>query len=107
VIANTENRHDIRMVQPRSSPRLPAKPLEALGVEQGVRRQHFERDTPAQRHLLGLVDDPHASPADFTENPEIAQPFPGGTSVALAGRGRLFEFAGDRAQPLDLHQGGE
>ena len=34
--------------------------------------QHLERHPPAERDLLGLVDDPHASPADLSQNPVIA-----------------------------------
>ena len=37
------------------------------------RRQDFQGDPSAQRGLLGLVDDPHPTPADLAEQAEFAQ----------------------------------
>ena len=34
----------------------------------------FERDPPAERLLLGLVDDPHAAASGLAKHPEVAQP---------------------------------
>ena len=36
--------------------------------------QDLERHPAAQADLLGLVDDPHAAPADLAEDPVVAQP---------------------------------
>ena len=36
--------------------------------------QHLERDAPAERLLLGLVDDAHAAAADLAHEPELAEP---------------------------------
>ena len=47
----------------------------------------------AQRLLDGLVDDPHASPRDLAENPEIAELASGGPDE-IGGRTRLRPATG-------------
>ena len=45
-----------------------------LGSSSDAGRQHLQRHPPAQRLLLGLVDDAHAAPADLAEDAVVAQP---------------------------------
>ena len=74
VPAHAEDRHDVGVVQPRRRPRLPLEPQHLLGVGQGRIGQDLQRHAPAERLLLGLVDDAHAAPADLAEDPVVAQP---------------------------------
>ena len=48
-------------------PGLALEPPALLGVAEQLRRQDLQGDVPAQRDLLGLVDDPHAAAADLAE----------------------------------------
>ena len=43
------------------------EPLELPRVQGRRERQHLQRHPAAQRELLGLVDDPHAAPADLAD----------------------------------------
>ena len=66
-------------------------------------RQHLQGDAPAERHLLGLVDDAHPAPADLAEDAEVAQ-----VGDRRGGRDRHGQLgAGVRLGPLQLDQGGE
>ena len=73
IASDAEDRHDIGVVQPRCRPRLPLEPQHLLGVGESRIGQNLEGDPPTQRLLLGLVDDPHAAPADLAKNPVVAQ----------------------------------
>ena len=70
-------------------------------------RQDLERDAAAERDLLGLVDDPHAPPADLAEDPEVAEHAETGTEPppclgAVVGRKpQLAEQFQGRQQPAD------
>jgi hypothetical protein len=66
------DRHDVRVVQERRGLGLGLEPLELTGVEPTGKGQYLERDTPVQRELFGLVNDPHATATDFADDPEIA-----------------------------------
>ena len=49
---------------------------QVLRVVQAVGGQHLDGHVPAQRQLLGLVDDPHAAPAHLAQDlviPELLQ----------------------------------
>src|SRR5262249_22488038 len=54
-------------------------------VEGSRERQHLQGHTPAQRQLLGLIDDAHAATADLAQNAEVAQ---GRGTREVQGRGR-------------------
>ena len=73
IAADREDRHDVRMVQGRGDLGLDLEPGKLLAVQTGGRSQNFQGDPSAQRSLLGLVDDPHPTPADLTEHAEFAQ----------------------------------
>jgi hypothetical protein len=47
-------------------------PLLNLSVAGDLPRQNLERHPPAQRDLLGLVNDAHAAPADLAEDLVVA-----------------------------------
>ena len=73
VAADAEDRHDVRVVQLRGGLGLDLEPLPLLGVDRRGERQHLQGNAPAQRDLLGLVDDAHAPPADLAEDAVFAQ----------------------------------
>ncbi len=75
VSADAEDWHDVGMVQPGRSPRLALEPQDLLGIGEGRIGEDLERDAPAKRLLLGLVDHAHAAAADLAEDAVIAQPF--------------------------------
>src|SRR5207248_6225045 len=53
--------------------RLVLEALELLRVQRRRERQHFEGDAPAERQLLGLVNDAHAAAADLAADAEVAE----------------------------------
>ena len=83
VLAHAEDRHDVGVVQPGRRLRLALEPPHLLGVQQRAGREHLQGHAPAQRLLLGLVDDAHAAPADLAEDAVVAQPLqPAATAAA-------------------------
>ena len=64
--AGGEQRHDVRVLEPRGELDLA---LEALDVDggAGLRRQHLDDDLPAQPGLLGKEDAAHAAAAQLPE----------------------------------------
>ena len=74
MLADRENRHNVRMVELRDGLRLALKPLAAFGVEEPVARDDLQRDVAAERLLDRLVDDPHAAAAQLADDPVLAQP---------------------------------
>ena len=73
VTADAEDRDDVGVVQPRRGAGLSLKTQDLIGVGQRRVRQDLEGNPPAQRLLLGLVDDAHAAAADFAEDAVVAQ----------------------------------
>ena len=65
VVADAEDRHDVRVMQPRRGPRLALEPADVLGIGQRPGRQHLQRHTATERLLLGLVNHPHPAAADL------------------------------------------
>ena len=70
------DRGDSGVGQPRLGPGLVLEPLDHLRVLGQLRRHHLESDDPAEVHVLGLVDDAHAAPADDLDHPVAAQFLP-------------------------------
>ena len=73
VLAHAVHRHDIRVVHAGGGLGLALEALLLARIEHRLGRQDLERDMPAERFLLGLVDDAHAATADFAQNAKIAQ----------------------------------
>ncbi len=65
VLAHTEYGDNVGVVQLGRGARFAFEPQLLLGVHQGLMRQHLESDMPAQRDLLGLVNDPHPTVTDL------------------------------------------
>src|SRR5262249_35565163 len=50
------------------------EPLPRSRIDQQLPREYLEGDLPAQRYLLGLVDDAHAAVADLAQDAKVTQP---------------------------------
>ena len=72
--ADGKDRNDIGMIELRGGLGLMFEAGDLPAVEHRRERQDLQGDPPAQRDLLGLVDDAHAAPADFPQETKIAQP---------------------------------
>src|SRR5262245_13043070 len=88
--ANKINRNNVRVLKVSSRLRLVLESLELLRVEGSRKGKNFERYAPAERDLDGLVDDPHAAPADFTHDSKVAQRGFRLDNLSLGKRGRGF-----------------
>jgi hypothetical protein len=73
-LTDTEDRHDIGVVQLGGRPRLAAEPLEPKRVEQRFSRQELERDVPAEGFLHRLVHRSHPAAADQPEYAILTDP---------------------------------
>ena len=82
--ADGKDRNDIGMVELRGGLGLVFEAGDLPAVEDCRERQDLQGHAPAQRDLLGLVDDAHAAPADFPQQTKIAQP------PLVAGRRRII-----------------
>ncbi len=71
VLADLEEGHDIGVMELGGGAGLAAEALDGRGAH-GVPRQDLERHAPAQRYLLGLIDDPHPPAADLAVDPVVA-----------------------------------
>jgi hypothetical protein len=107
------DRHDPRVLEPGHRLRLELEPLQRPRIHRRGQGEHLQRDPAAQRELLGLVDDPHAPPADLPEDAEVAED-PPPLDRALArrperplvagpddGSAEVGHLAQDRHQPAD------
>jgi hypothetical protein len=72
VAANAVDRHDVRVVQSSGNLGFTLKSLSSLRIIEIATRQYFECDATCERELLGLIDNPHASPSDLTNDAIIA-----------------------------------
>jgi hypothetical protein len=99
VLADAEDRHDVGVVQPAGGLGLAAE-----AVQPRLRRpqQHLQGDAPAERQLLGLVDDAHAAAADLAHQPVVAEHR---RDSWLAGRRRAFEVFQEEGGGEDLADG--
>jgi hypothetical protein len=90
LLADTEDRHNVAVMQPCRRPCLPAEPLQADGIGHGLRGQHLQGDAPAQRLLLRLVDHTHAAATHLTQQavlPELSRRRPAGRRRRQGGLG--------------------
>jgi hypothetical protein len=66
VLADAEDRHDVRVMEPAGGPGLAAEPGQVA-----VLRQELQRHVPAERALVCLADDSHAAAPDLADDPEL------------------------------------
>src|SRR5713226_6200919 len=71
--AGGEDGDDVGVVQLRGGVSFVLEALQLPGIERAGEGEDFQGDPPAERDLLGLVDDAHAAPADLADDAEIAQ----------------------------------
>jgi hypothetical protein len=105
--AHGVNRHDVRMVQERRRLGLGLEPRELAWVKRGGEGEDLQGDAAAERDLLGLVDDAHATAADLAQNVEITQqPEPWARDVRCRGDGRTSSGGrmGERGHHLERGQ---
>jgi hypothetical protein len=87
LLAHPEDRHDVRVVQPRCRPRFPPEAAQLPRVQQRVGRQDLDGHVPAQGELVRLVHHAHAAPAHLAQDPviqQLAQGRPGGRACPCA-----------------------
>ncbi len=72
VLADAEDRHDVRVVELGGSLGLALEPQPLLVVADHLGRQDLQCHMAAERNLLGLVDHAHPAMADLADDPEIA-----------------------------------
>ena len=68
-----EDGNDVGVMQSGDSFGLALKSLHRLRIGRRAEAQDFQRDPSLQRNLLGFVNNPHATPTDFADNPKVAQ----------------------------------
>ena len=73
VLAHLVDWHDLRMVQVGRRLRLGAEPLHFTARREASGQDHLERDQAVERHLPGLVDDPHPAPRDLLQQLVVAE----------------------------------
>jgi hypothetical protein len=73
ILADLEDRHDIRVVELGRRAGLAAEAGQGLGVLGHLAGQDLQSHVTPQRDLLGLVDDAHAALADFAEDAKITK----------------------------------
>ena len=86
VFAHTEDRHDVRVMEPGRRLRLAAKALQRPRRRGIGGREHLEGHAASERLLLRLVDHAHSAVADDPDDPEVAETV-----------GRLFKLRGRSA----------
>jgi hypothetical protein len=75
VLADAEDRHDVRVMQPGCRMSLAPEALEICWRKRGMEREDLERHVPAQRFLHRFVDDTHTSPGDLANDAIFSQLF--------------------------------
>ena len=73
VAAHAEDRDNMRVVELGGRVGLDLEPLAVLGVDGGGEREGLQGDSPAERKLLGLVDDAHPTSSDLAQNVVVAE----------------------------------
>ena len=73
VVADIENRADVRMVQRRGEPRLALEAPDRIAVAREVVLDDLDGDRSRQPRVLRLVDDAHAAGAQRANDVEVRQ----------------------------------
>ena len=73
LLADAEDRDDVRVVEPRGRVGFADEALAALRVQLRVRGQYLEGDRTAERLLHRLEHDAHPAAADLADDAEVAK----------------------------------
>jgi hypothetical protein len=68
-LADVEDRHNVGVMQARRRLRLAQKAFKMIGLAQAFGRQHLQCDAPVECQVDGLINNPHAAPAELPFNP--------------------------------------
>src|SRR5437879_370012 len=71
--AGAINRHDVRVLKRGGGLGFNLEPLEGEPIDRSDERKGLERDPPAQRKLLGSVNDAHPSASDLPEDLKVSE----------------------------------
>ena len=104
MLAHTEDRHDVGVVQQGRDPRLALEPKQLDRRRQSIARQDLECDAATEALLHGLVNDPHAAPANLADDPVVAQPLKHGPIVSRTARIQGRRIIDPGAELLHHHQ---
>jgi hypothetical protein len=63
VLADVEERADVRVVERGGDARLALEAVHRLLIARQLRRQDLDRDLPAEARVLGAIDDAHPAAA--------------------------------------------
>ena len=99
MLADAEDRHDVRVVELGDRLRLALEPPEPLRVEVDV-VDHLDGDVAAERLLHRLVDDAHPAAAQLAEDAELAEPLGHGRPAPAASPRRSCSIMRDGAEQL-------
>jgi hypothetical protein len=113
LLADAEDGHDVGVVELGRGPRLALEPAAGLGVLEHLPGEHLQGHMPAQRDLLGLVDDAHAAAAHLADDAVVAEllqgrqtscgKFPGCVRLErLVGEGDVLHHRHGREDLADL-----
>ena len=67
-LADFVNGANIRVIQGRSGPRLPAEALQRLGITSQILGQKLQRNKPPQLGVLGLIHDSHPAATELLDD---------------------------------------
>ena len=105
-LADVVDLDDVGVLEAGDGLGLLVEPRQGDGAGVGAGQDHLERDQTIQVDLAGLVNDPHAAPAQLLEDLEAGDDWPPGRSPgSRRGRVRRFERAG-RRRGIDRAGGG-
>src|SRR5262245_12542335 len=68
VLADVEERADVRMVERRCDARLALEAFDRLRIARQLGRQDFDGDLPAKPAVLGAIDDTHTATAELFDD---------------------------------------
>ena len=73
VLADFQNRHDVRVAEPRGGLGLAPETLDRVLIRLVGRGQHLDRHLAAQPHVLSPVDNAHATSAQLVGDAVVTQ----------------------------------
>ena len=73
-LADVEDRHDVRVVQPGGGAGFVQEPPAGRRVGRGVDAQHLERHRAVETHVHGLVDRAHSAAAELAHHAVAGDP---------------------------------